>query len=463
MGVTDRMREDWDRRAREDAFYFAAFGRQRQDDHEFLASASDVVPTLECELVRLPPARTSERRALEIGCGPGRLMLPMSRHFGEIHGVDISQEMAALARERLCGVPRAHVHVVGGDGSLPFPEGYFDFVYSYIVFQHIPDAEVVLRYLGESRRVLKPGGVLCCQLRGAPPLASEMDREAATWTGCHFSGEDMAAFARASDFHLVALSGIDTQYMWTTWLKPVVGRAFLPAAGLPAGRTGPKPGPQPERAAPLFTTTLKAVTASNSGETRVPARGPDAVVSLWIDGLPKFCHLGNLDAAFHEICARGCYLSPITESGGCQMNVRLPDGLPPGPAPVTLCFEGRAIGDPKTIEVLAPPPRAPRVLSVSDGLNIESKNRIVMGGVKVTIEDVENPEEFSFTVDGLPALYEQFECKDPITSRYEFAFLVSPRTRLGERTLDVRKSGAGFASLAVEIAGLPDFPAPASR
>ncbi len=439
------MREDWDRRAREDAFYFAAFGRQRQDDHEFLAGASDVVPTLECELVRLPPAQTSERRALEIGCGPGRLMLPMSHHFGEIHGIDISQEMAALARERLRGVPRAQVQVVGGDGSLPFPEGYFDFVYSYIVFQHIPDAEVVLRYLGESRRVLKPGGVLCCQLRGAPPLASEIDREAATWTGCHFSGEDMAAFARANDFHLVALSGLETQYMWTTWLKPAVGQASRPAQ------------------TDFQAAALKAVTASNSGETRVPARGPDAVVSLWIDGLPRYCHLGNLDAAFHEICARGCYLSPITESGGCQMNVRLPDGLPPGPAPVTLCFEGRAIGEPKTIEVLAPPPRAPRVLSVSDGLNIESKNRIVMGGVKVTIEDVENPEEFFFTVDGLPALYEQFECKDPITSRYEFAFHVSPLTRLGERTLEVRKSGARFASLAVEIAGLPNLPAPASR
>ena len=39
-------------------------------------------------------------RALEIGCGPGRLMKPLSRNFGEIHGVDVSDEMVRLARER---------------------------------------------------------------------------------------------------------------------------------------------------------------------------------------------------------------------------------------------------------------------------------------------------------------------------------------------------------------------------
>ena len=47
-------------------------------------------------------------RALEIGCGPGRLMRPMSRHFVEIHGVDVSDEMIALAKEKLRDIPNAH-------------------------------------------------------------------------------------------------------------------------------------------------------------------------------------------------------------------------------------------------------------------------------------------------------------------------------------------------------------------
>ncbi|MGD0500913.1 MAG: class I SAM-dependent methyltransferase [Bryobacteraceae bacterium] len=437
MGLIDQMREDWNRRARQDAYYYAAFGRQNQDDREFFASAADVVPTLERELVRLPEPPGAARRALEIGCGPGRLMLPMSRYFIEIHGVDISEEMAAVARQRLREIPHAHVHVTSGDGLEAFADGFFDFVYSYIVFQHIPDPDIVLRYLGEARRVLKNGGILCCQLRGAPPLPSEMRREAPTWTGCFFTGEQMVRFARENNFHLVALSGLETQYMWTTWLKPA-----------PAGAVESASRPD------LSRVTLKAVTAASGGEARAPARGPDAAVSLWIDGLPSRGHLGNLEAAFHHTRARGCYISPITESGGCQLNVRLPEGLSPGLTPVALYFEGRALGEPKTIEIAPPPPRAPRIVSVSDGLNIASKYRIEMGGVKVTVEDVERPEDVLFTVDGRPAEYLQFERKDPITSTFEFAFHLSRHTRLGTRTLAVRASGLDLTPVSIEIAGL---------
>src|SRR5258707_10142317 len=103
------MRSDWDRRACEDAFYYVAFAHRGQSRDEFLASASRNVGIFEAELVRLADRRP--RRALEIGCGPGRLMLPMSRHFDEIHGVDISAEMVKLAQETLAGTPHAHARV----------------------------------------------------------------------------------------------------------------------------------------------------------------------------------------------------------------------------------------------------------------------------------------------------------------------------------------------------------------
>src|SRR5215467_7500829 len=109
------MRAEWNERAREDAHYFVAFGRRDQDDEEFFATAADVVRELELELKRLQ-AKTpiAARRALEIGCGPGRLMRPMSRHFGEIHGVDVSDEMIGKAKEKLRGVPHAHAHHASG-------------------------------------------------------------------------------------------------------------------------------------------------------------------------------------------------------------------------------------------------------------------------------------------------------------------------------------------------------------
>src|SRR6266705_3356320 len=112
--VLEWMRSDWNRRAREDAYYYVAFAHPDQSTEEFQSTARLVVPMLEADLVRLPPGDPQSCRALEVGCGPGRLMLPMSRHFAEIHGVDVSDEMIRIARELLRGVPNAHAHVNNG-------------------------------------------------------------------------------------------------------------------------------------------------------------------------------------------------------------------------------------------------------------------------------------------------------------------------------------------------------------
>jgi SAM-dependent methyltransferase len=438
MDVVEKMREDWDHRAREDAYYYAGFGRRQQEAREFFASGQEILHNLTIDLPRLPQAPPESRRALEIGCGPGRLMLPMSAHFGEIHGIDISEEMAARARENLRDVPHARIHVSSGAGLELFPDEFFDYIYSFAVFQHIPDPEIVLGYLREARRALKTGGILCCQLRGASPLPTEFERHESTWTGCFFTGEQVAAFARDNDFHLVAMSGLGAHYMWTTWLKPA-----------------PSPAPDFSRTAIKDVTPCDRVGPRVGAEDAIPWRD---VFSLWIDGLPGSCHLGNLEIAFSEALTRGSYLSPIGESGACQLNVRLPDGVPPGRASVRLYCEGRAVGEPASVEVLPPPPGSPKVVAVSDGIDIESKFRSVMGGVKVTMEDIARPEEVSFTVDGLPVEYGQFECIDPPTATYEFAFLVSQHTRLGARTLQVRVSGRELPPIAIEIAGLPSFP-----
>ena len=52
MNVEQTMRDDWNRRAVEDAHYYVAFGRHEQDEEEFLATADDVLRGLERELKR---------------------------------------------------------------------------------------------------------------------------------------------------------------------------------------------------------------------------------------------------------------------------------------------------------------------------------------------------------------------------------------------------------------------------
>ncbi|MCU1328919.1 MAG: Methyltransferase type 11 [Bryobacterales bacterium] len=427
--ILDHMRGEWNGRAKKDANFYVAFGRQSQAEDEFLASAADVMPALEEAFSRLPPGPKSERRALEIGCGPGRLMLPMARHFGEVQGVDISEEMVSLARERLSHIPSAHAQVTSGADLSMFADAYFDFVYSYIVFQHIPGREIVLNYLREAQRVLKPGGVLRCQIRGTAPIPSEMERESDTWTGCFFSASEIAEFAREQAFPLTELTGLNTQYMWTTFQKHGSSRAEYDATRV----------------------LLKDVTAASGPGRVIPDRGRDAAISLWLDGMPAAGSLADVQVLFGDHRQLGCYLSPVSESGGCQMNARLPDGLMPGEYTVQLVAGKQLFSGTQVVTVRPSGPRCPRVVSVTDGINLTSAYRVETGGAKVVLEDIASPEQCRFAVAGKPVEYLQWECTDPITSTFQFSFHLKPGTPKGRVRLTAEVAGLALDPVQVDV------------
>jgi ubiquinone/menaquinone biosynthesis C-methylase UbiE len=215
--LLDSMRADWNQRAADDANYFVAFGRRQQPDDEFFSTADGTVQQLLPELKRF----TGREAALEIGCGPGRLMRPLARQFQEIHGVDVSDEMIRLAQERLGHTPNAFPQVCSGADLGMFPTAKFDFVYSYAVFQHIPSRDVVFSYLRDAFRVLKPGGIARCQLNGLPPHARQYD----TWSGVRITPDEIAEFVASTGFQLLALEQIWTQYTWITLRKPATEAA----------------------------------------------------------------------------------------------------------------------------------------------------------------------------------------------------------------------------------------------
>jgi SAM-dependent methyltransferase len=415
------MRSDWNRRAREDAYYYVAFAHPHQSTEDFQSTAAAALPMLEAELVRLPTADPRSRRALEVGCGPGRLMLPMSRHFAEIHGVDVSDEMIGIARELLRGVPGTRVHVNDGTGLAMFQDSYFDFTYSYAVFQHIPSKEVVLNYLREIGRVLRRGGIFRGHFCGLP-----QGEHPDTWGGCSFTGDEIARFASSHGFQLLAISGEGTQYMLVT-LRKADRFANADVSG----------------------TRLLAVTASD-GSGSVPQRGRRAGVSLWIAGLPEACDLNDLAVSFSGVATRGCYLGPIGPGGGCQMNVLLPKGLAPGLARVTLEYRGSLLGE-KSIEIAAVPSRDPKVGVVTDGVNLLSRFRIECGTLKAVLEDIENPADVSFSIDGRAATETEFQCVDAFLDHYYYTVHLPRDVPAGKRLMTVRVAGQDLPPVDLEV------------
>jgi hypothetical protein len=197
---------------------------------------------------------------------------------------------------------------------------------------------------------------------------------------------------------------------------------------------------------------LKAVTAASNGAQSVPQRGREAAVSLWIEGMPEAADLAVLAVGFDGLLQRGCYISPIGENGGCQLDVLLPRGVRTGSVPVTLHHhEGALLSGPLAIEVTSGPPWEPKVLSVTDAINIRSKYRTNTGGVKVNIEDVEHPEEVSFQADGHALEVVQTEFKDPITCTYEFSFYLPHKMKSGQRRLDISISGRKLQPILLQV------------
>lgn len=99
----------------------------------------------------------SPRRALDFGCGVGRVLIPLARRCQVPVGVDVARSMLDEARRNLGerGLPAG---LVLGDDVLSRVSGSFDFIHSYIVLQHIPPArgEAMTARLLEA---LEPGGV----------------------------------------------------------------------------------------------------------------------------------------------------------------------------------------------------------------------------------------------------------------------------------------------------------------
>lgn len=105
----------------------------------------------------------SPKRALDFGCGVGRLLVPLARLATQAVGIDVAPRMLDISRANLERFNITNATLVLGDDTLSGVEGTFDFINSYIVFQHIPPSRGYL-ILESLLSKLDPGGFGSIQL-----------------------------------------------------------------------------------------------------------------------------------------------------------------------------------------------------------------------------------------------------------------------------------------------------------
>ena len=209
-------KQKWNRLAKENARYFVMtdYG-EKIDEPTFRASGQrDYQMLIEQDKLlrqRLQPFKT--KKALEIGCGIGRLTEFLADNFNEVFGIDISEQMIEHGKKRLAN--KNNVRLAATDGlTFPFPDSIFDLVFSFIVFQHMPDIATIRSNIEEISRVLKPNSLAKIQLRGLPTSKKNW------FYGPAFARRDAEKLIAGLPLSIIKIEGENQRYFWL-WLEKI--------------------------------------------------------------------------------------------------------------------------------------------------------------------------------------------------------------------------------------------------
>ncbi len=166
----DQLQDDWTRLGAADplwAVYVAPGTRGGNWDVEafFELGRTEVATALD----QLAPLGLTPgtARALDFGCGVGRLSQALAAHVEKVIGLDIAPSMLAKARELDRSGGRCEFRLNQASDLSIIESGSIDIVYSSLVLQHIPH-DLQSGYLREFVRVLRPGGVAIFQVASRP-------------------------------------------------------------------------------------------------------------------------------------------------------------------------------------------------------------------------------------------------------------------------------------------------------
>ena len=179
-------------------------------------------------LIDLQPGQT----VLDLGSGGGIDVLLSARRVGptgKVYGLDMTDEMLALARENQRKAGATNVEFLKGTiESIPLPDSSVDVIISNCVINLSVDKDAVLR---EAFRVLKPGGRFAVSdvvIRG--PVPGDIRRSMELWVGCvagALQDDEYAAKLRAAGFVDIGVEA------WRVY-QAEDARGFLADSGLDA-------------------------------------------------------------------------------------------------------------------------------------------------------------------------------------------------------------------------------------
>jgi ubiquinone/menaquinone biosynthesis C-methylase UbiE len=170
MDASNLMRQDWDERARQDAFHYIASWRKDWDPETFFQSGEEDYHRFVAPVLSRCHWEPEGRSMLELGCGAGRMTRSFAKRFSRVIASDISAEMLSHARTLSPELSNTTWTLGNGTDFGGVVDQSVDFVFSYLVLQHMPAPDFAFRYIREMLRVLKPDGMFLFQFNSVPKM-----------------------------------------------------------------------------------------------------------------------------------------------------------------------------------------------------------------------------------------------------------------------------------------------------
>jgi SAM-dependent methyltransferase len=139
MSTLRQLRDQWDRLGRSDPFWAVLTNPDKRNrrwtaDEFFETGTSEIAAVL--DHARTLGLRFTFGRALDFGCGVGRITQALADHFERSDGVDISPSMLEKAARYNRHAGRCQYHLNETTDLRLFGDSTFDFAYSVLVLQH---------------------------------------------------------------------------------------------------------------------------------------------------------------------------------------------------------------------------------------------------------------------------------------------------------------------------------------
>jgi ubiquinone/menaquinone biosynthesis C-methylase UbiE len=251
VSLTKAMRRDWDGRARKNALHYIASWQKEWNLDAFLASGEEDYQRLVLPVLQRCGISASGKAMVELGCGVGRMTPSFARRHERVLALDISAEMLSRARQiHTEGNNVLWVRVDGVDLAC-LAGGSVDFVFSYLVLQHLPNEKLAFVYIQEMLRILRPGGAFLFQFNGShkPTMnlrgrlawsvvdalwssklvrlsratASVLGLDPATagrsWRGAAIDPDKISEIVHSKSGEIREMSGINTPMTWCCGIK----------------------------------------------------------------------------------------------------------------------------------------------------------------------------------------------------------------------------------------------------